>query len=724
MKVNVLQTNFTGGEISPRLHGRPDLAKYADSLKEARDCVVLQAGGVCSRPGTDWLGEVKDSSQPTRLVPFVFSVDDAYILEFGNAYIRVWKNGALVTASSVPYEIASPYSTAELDQVDYTQGADTMLLALATKMIRRLRRFADDRWAIDEAPISPMPFSSIGRRQAVAITLGATAPGSTTAAGTGVFLDADVGRTLTHRGGIATITAVADANNATVNITTAFGSVTLPASEWQMQGVPQTTCTPPAAAEDLPVGASINLTFAADAIRADELGWHIQINGGLVRITTVTAADDVTGVILEKLTGDTAASADAWTLEAPVWNAVDGYPRTVTLHQQRLVAAGSPRYPQTVWGSRSGLYFDFQKGVQDDASYSFELSSDEINPVRYLSSNRDLVALTYRGEWTLNGGIEKPITPTNVRAVPQANVGCADVRPEQIDDDLFYIQRGTSALRTVLWSLQMGGYQSSEVSTFADHLFRPGVVGITWQQSPERIAWMQRADGKYLSATMSREQNIRPVTLCTPGGDGVVESMATIPEGGEDRTYMIVRRTINGVTKRYVERMNWAAYQDSRVTRSPASVTVTGLSHLAGKVVSAVADSVDLGDFTVSETGQITLPRAAGSVSVGFRFTPVARMLATETGTGAGASSGTARMNGSGKVLLLNTIGCAINGKPLAFRRFESSRLDEPVQAFSGWVDASEFGWAVDSDEVEISQPQSYPWCVLAVVRRITVNPG
>lgn len=724
MKVAYLQTNFTGGELSPRLHGRPDLAKYADSLKEARDVVILQTGGARGRPGTDWLGEVKDSSKRTRLIPFVFGVDDAYILEFGDGYVRVWKNGALVTASSVPYEIASPYATAELDALDYTQGADTMLLALATRMIRRLRRFADARWAMDEAPIRPFPFAEIGRRQAVAITLGSAAAGATTATSTGAFLPADVGRTLTHRGGAATITAVTDANTASATVTTAFSSTTLPASEWQLTGSPKTTCTPPASAEDLLVGAAITLTFGADAIRSDEAGWHIQVNGGLVRIDTVTAADEVAGTVLAKLAGDAAAEADAWSLEAPAWNAVDGYPRSVTLHQQRTVLAGSASRPQTVWGSRSGLYFDFTKGTLDDDGYSFDLSSDEINPIRFMGSNRDLVALTYRGEWTLSGGIEKPITPTNVRAMPQANVGCADVRPEQIDDDLVYIQRGTSTLRTLAWNLQMGGYQSSELSTFAEHLFRPGITSINWQQSPERIVWLLRQDGSYIAGTMSREQNIRPFTLCTPGGDGVVESMATIPEAGEDRTYLVVRRTINGMTKRFVERMNWAAHQDCRIVKTPGAATVSGLAHLAGKSVAAVADGVDLGDFTVSETGEIVLPRSAATVSVGYRFTPRIKLLATETGTGAGASLGAPRMNGSCRILLLDTIGCAVNGRPIAFRRFESSRLDDPVPPRSGWEDVSEFGWSKDSDELEISQPQAYPWCVLAVVRRITANPG
>lgn len=719
MRVDALTTNFSAGELSPLLYGRPDLAKYNDAAKLARDVVSLQYGGMSGRPGTDHLGEVKDSSKLTRLIPFVYSVTDAYVLELGDAYMRVWRDGALVAG---PYEIATPYATADLFALDYTQGSDTMFVALQSKPIYRLQRFADNRWTLEQAPLDPAPFSEIGRRQSTAITLGSAGVGATTAtAGANAFLASDVGRSLTYAGGSATITAVTTPTTANVTVTSAFQSVNLPSGLWTMTGSPMTTLTPSAAT---PVGQSITLTLATDGWRADDVGRFVQVNGGLVKITAYTSALVVNATILSVLTGTTAAPQESWSLESSVWNAVDGYPRTVTLHQQRLIAAGSARFPQTIWASRPGLVLDFTKGTKDDDSYSFELASDELNPIRFLSSSRDLIALTYGGEWTLNGGIEKPITPTNIRAIPQAKVGCADIRPEQIDDDLYYVQRGVSVMRTVSWNLQLGGYQSGEASTLSEHLVKAGVTNISYQQSPQRIGWLQRSDGSYLAMTVSREQNIRSFTACTPAGGGVVESMATIPEGGEDLTYMIVRRTIDGTTKRYVERMNWSAHQDCRITKTPGAALVTGLTHLIGKTVSAVADGVDLGDFVVSGAGEITLPRAAASVHVGLRFTPEVKMLPSETGSGMGASLGRPRMAGKCAVLLHETIGCNINGNPLPFRQFGEDVLDSPVVPFSGWLDASQFGWSLDADEMEITQPQSYPFNLLAVRRRITANPG
>lgn len=718
MRQDILSTNFTGGEISPRLYGRPDLAKYADSVKLARDVVVMQHGGVRGRPGTDYLGEVKDSSKLTRLVPFVRDQDNAYVVEMGDGYARFWKNGALLGAI---YEISTPYTTANVFNVDFTQGADTMFMALGTLPIYRLRRFADTRWVHEVAPFSPEPFDAIGRRQATAITLGAVSGSTTATAAAAAFLEADVGRTIQHDGGEARIAAFTSTTVVDVTVTSMFASTTLPASEWVMTASPQTSCTP---TDKEPVGLSTTLTLAVNGWRSDDVGRYVTLNGGMLKITGYSTPLAVTARIESALSGVTAAEADAWTLESAVWNAQDGYPTSVTLHQQRLVAGGSARFPQTIWGSRAGLYNDFTKGVLDDDSYSFELSSDEVNPIQFLSSNRDLVALTYGGEWVLSGGIEKPIVPTNVRATPQAKVGSASVRPEQVDDDLYYAQRGLSTLRTLGFAIDVAGYRSGEASTFSEHLVSGGIEQISYQQSPERVQWVQKSNGTYLAMTVSREQAVRALTLCTPAAGGVVESMATIPEGGEDKTYMIVRRTINGATKRYVERMNWSAYQDCMVTKTPASATVTGLGYLAGVTVSAVADGVDLGDFTVTAGGQITLPRSAASVTVGPRFTPLIRLLAPEFGTGMGVAAGKRVMSGQTKVLFKDTIGCNVNGQALAFREFGEDVLDAPVPAFSGWKDISDFGWSVDAGEVEISQPQSYPWTVLAVVRRVSANPG
>ena len=129
-KVTPIQTNFTGGEISPRLLGRVDLTKYTSSMQRCENFICFPHGGVTKRSGTRFVAEVKDSSKKTRLIPFVYSTVQAYILEFGDQYIRFYRNNGQLqnAAGTAAYEIVSPYTEADLDDISFTQSADVLYL--------------------------------------------------------------------------------------------------------------------------------------------------------------------------------------------------------------------------------------------------------------------------------------------------------------------------------------------------------------------------------------------------------------------------------------------------------------------------------------------------------------------------------------------------------------------------------------------------------------------
>ena len=96
-RVAVQLTNFTGGELSPRLDGRNDLAKYASGCSTLENLIVYPHGSAARRPGTNFVAEVADSTKKTRLIPFEFSTTQTYMLEFSNLKIRVFKdNGAVL----------------------------------------------------------------------------------------------------------------------------------------------------------------------------------------------------------------------------------------------------------------------------------------------------------------------------------------------------------------------------------------------------------------------------------------------------------------------------------------------------------------------------------------------------------------------------------------------------------------------------------------------------
>jgi|SRR5580704_4926453 hypothetical protein len=97
MTQGVIQASFAAGELSPALYGRVDLAKYKIGAATMRNFFVDYRGGASTRPGTMFIGQVKDSTYPVRLFPFQFSTISDYALEFGHLYMRIIQNGAYVT---------------------------------------------------------------------------------------------------------------------------------------------------------------------------------------------------------------------------------------------------------------------------------------------------------------------------------------------------------------------------------------------------------------------------------------------------------------------------------------------------------------------------------------------------------------------------------------------------------------------------------------------------
>ncbi|MFT3720414.1 hypothetical protein [Pseudorhodoferax sp.] len=729
MKIQTITTNFTAGELSPRLRGRVDIEKFNAGAKTADNVVILKQGGATARPPMDFLGEVHDSTSLARPIPFVYSATTSYVLEFGHQLMRVWKQGALVESSQgVPFMLALPYVQDELAALDFSHAADTMIIFHPDHAPHRLRRFGDANWRIEEAPFKPGPLAEIGHRAGVAITLSETTVGTdrTASAASVVFAAADVGRVLSAGAGAARVTAVGSGTSATLEITSAFDGAVLAGNAWLLEGTPLSAVKPSDAAADSgidPVGSAITLTGSIDTWRGDDVGRYVEINGGLVEIIGLTSALIADGIIRRELSATVEAIADGWILRGPAWNAVDGYPATGTLHQGRLWAANTRRYPNTVWGSMSGAYYDFTPGTDDDSAVYKTLDSDEVNPILFLNSLKTLIPLTYRNEFEIKGGVEKPITQTNASVTPQTHWGCDDVRPEQVGDNVLFVQRGGRVMRA-LYALEIEGYGANDISIFSEHLMQEGVRCLSFQQAPESVVWCATGDGRIVAITYSSEQKV--LAFARGSTEGFLEWIVTVPEGRRDATYLLVRREVGGVQRRFMERLNWDAYpgMDARMQKTgSASMAWGGFGHLEGREVAVLADDVAMGRFTV-EGGVITLPRSAVKVAVGLPYTPTLELHAPELPTRSGTSQGQAISTNRISVRLLDTIGCTANAEELVFRYFGDNLLDRAPQPFSGIKEVPEFGWSTEDSPVVLAQPRPYPWTVLAVIREITVNAG
>lgn len=822
-RVTLLQTNFTAGEWSPRLRGRVDVDRYNNAAKFIQNLVIQVQGGVKRRGGFSYVREVKDSTKRTRLIPFTFNKDQAYMLEFGAGYVRFIKNGAyLESLPGVPYEITSPYTEAQLFAVDYAQGADTMFLAHPNVPMQRLRRFSDFDWQIDAVPFDPSPFAEIGFRPEAKLSLSTPTVGvdRVFTADFPVFLDGDVGREIRAGVGRAIIRQYISTTQVRGDILTPFlgydisgGGFDYASGQWKIDGTPQCPITP--GAKD-PIGETITITSAAgsqygplrtvtavgaisggqrtytsaahgfiagDVIfvqgtvrdrtfsvvsvtvntftvnenapggtgwgaytpgsggfppvyaqkvlpsaagncwRATDVGSHVEINGGLVQITSYESTTVVRGKIVRVLSGTTQAKVGGWRLLAPVWNQFDGYPRTVTLFEQRLFAAGSPNFPQTLWASATGEYLNFRSGTDDSNAFSFVVASDQQNEIAYLCSTRTLIALTYGGEFTIHGGIEKPITPTNYQVRARGNHGCALVRPVKVKNEELFVQRAGKRIRALSYNATNEEYLSPDITRLSEHLFAGGIADLHWQQEPEPIVWAVTAGGLLMSCAYEREEEVtgwsRHIT------SGIVESIAAIPNATGETLYAVIQRTINGQAKRYVEILTEGIYTDSAVTLSNGSPQTvwSGLGHLALRQVDVLADGIYVGTYTVTAGGEITLPRAASTIQAGLIFLPYLELLKPELQMPDGSAQGNSMRIGETTITVLDTIGLVVNGQQQEIRRLDSGPLlDLPPVDIDGDLQVGLLGWDRGDAQLIITQPQPLPCHILSVARKITVN--
>lgn len=716
-KVIPIQTNFTAGELSPRVHSRIDIAKYNNGLKLCENIQVMVQGGARRRPGLRLAAETKDSTKKSRLIPFIYNADQAYVLEVGDLYMRVFKDGALLGG---PYEITSPYGVSILSELEWVQGADTMYIMQGDTPVYRLQRFGDIDWRLLAAPFTVEPFDEVGIKPALALTLSAATVGTgRNFSAASAFLASDVGRYIVAGSGQALITAYVDASNVTCEIQSAFSGTSIASGTWTLDGSPQTTCTVSAVG---PVGTAVTATLGAAGWRATgEVGKYIKVNGGLLKVTGYSTSTVLNCVVQQVLTSTTAAIANSWSLNSSIWGGSNKYPRTGTLYEQRLLLAGSAGFPQTVVGSRIGDTLNFELGTNDSDAFSREVATAQVATIRHLGQGKRLMVFTSQNEMSMRGGNEKPITPTNMQKNDESTAGSNQVRPVKIGNEILFVQRAGKKVRACGYRQDIDGFESPDRTVFSEHITGTGVVDMTFQQEPDALLYCVRADGQIAVSTYDTEQEVnawgRWIT------DGQVESVACIPTPTAEQVWVIVKRTINGITKRYVEYFDLSLKTDCAKTMTSGSPQTvwTGLSHLEGKTVKVLADGVVQAGKVVTG-GQITLDRPATAVEVGLGFTPLIKMLNPEVGSAAGTSQGAAISVGEVIVRVLDTVGVEIDGKKKDFRKMDSNLLNKPPAVGTGELRETTVAGSLYSSELEISQPEPVDFHVLAVIRKCTIN--
>ena len=674
-RVAVQLTNFTGGELSPRLDGRNDLAKYNSGCKTLENMIVYPHGSASRRSGTQFVAEVKDSTKKTRLIAFEFSTVQTYMLEFGNQYIRFYKDNGQILSGGSAYEISSPYLEAELFDIKFAQSADTMYICHPNHAPKKLTRSGHTNWTlIDDIILN------------------------------GPFMDHNV----------ETTTANPSHKSVGQTTTVTFSSTT---------------------------GINSNQGFLST-----DVGRLLHVKDGHLKITSVTSTTVVVGTVIIDLGISSSAVTD---FALGSFSDTTGYPACVTFFEQRLVFAGTTTQPQTLFFSRSADYENFDdkyhETVADDDAIVYTIASNQVNAIRFLTATRTLIIGTAGGEFAVNGaGVGEAITPTNILINKQSNHGAANVDGIAVGNATLFLQRAKRKIRELAYNFDVDGYVAPDLTILAEHITESGITQMAYQEEPNSIIWCVRTDGQLLGFTYQREQQVTAWHRHIFGGsfssgNAVCESVEVLPtDNSEYQVWVIIKRTINGATKRYVEYLHNLDFDETDDTSfnyldsqlaydGSATTTISGLDHLEGEEISILADGSTHPNKTVS-SGAIILDRSSTKVKVGLPYTSLLQTMRIDAGADNGTSQSKTKRIYEITARLYESIGIEIgpdlnNMERIPFRS-SANPMDSGVNVFTGDKDI-EFRGNYETDGfIFVRQAQPLPLTILSLYPKLQTNDG
>ena len=659
-----IQTNFTAGEIDPLLRSRIDIKSYENGLETAQNVLCQPQGGITRRNGLRYINALPNSGSESAA------------------------NGVRL----VPFE----FSTSDSYMLCFTHNR--MHVYKNGALITNINGSGNSY--LDTSGVS----LSSGRLANMCWTQSAD---------TLIVVHEDLAPVKIVRGGTdATWTASAITFDSIPKYAFTL-SVTNPAG----------TLTPSA------VSGKITLTASSSVFSAGSVGQYVNaVPQGRAKIVKYTSGTSVDAITEFPFFNTSAIANGSWELETGyenVWSVSRGWPRTVTFHQGRLYFGGSKTRPSTVWGSKVGIFFDFEgtEGLDDD-SVEATLDTNTFNAITDIISGRDLMIFTTGGEFYVPQNGLEPITPTSFFvSTTNRNGSKPGIRVQQLESGVLFIQRQGKILSEIAYSDTQLTYLTSKISLLSGHLLK----------NPTRMA-LRRAvdtdendlllitngtDGTIAAYSLMRSQNvIAPSEFVTAGGEFI--------DVGVDLTtiYTVVKRTISGTAQYYVERFDSTLLTDSAVTGGVASTA--SMSHIVGKEVNILLDGIVQANQTVPGGGTVTFSRAsASSYEVGLPITVQATTMPIDLKIQSGTRLGFKKRIVEVNALVYETQNMVINGIEVPFRSFDTPlTLDADVPDYTGTkVLHGILGY---SNEAKITITQSAPlkFTLLGLEYKVGVHQG
>lgn len=554
--------SFNSGEFGPLMAGRIDLKYYANGCRRIRNHIPTVQGPARRRSGTRFVSAVKDNTKRVWLARFEFNVEQAYVLEFGDQYIRFYANHAQVESSpGVPLEVSTPYALADLTDADglftirYVQSNDVLYLVHPDYPPQKLIRTGAAAFTLTELEVDGGPFEKVDPLNTVTVySSHNTGTGRTLTASSAIFNSSHVGALfLLEEKNANSITQWESGKSISAGAVRRSDGKNYTAANSATTGTVRPTHTYGARYDG---DAGVQWTY-------DDPGF------GWCRITAVGGGGTTATVdILSRIPDNATGSGNATTRWAfGEWSDANGWPEHVTFFRNRLCFARGQR----IWFSVSADYEVFterdKSGLStEDMAITADITSDRSNRIEWLAPSDIALLIGTAGDEHALAEItaSEAFSQGNARARKQSEYGSRRVPVARVGDGVVFVQKSGRKVRNMQLAESVETrFVAPDMTVLAEHVTKSGIVDCAYQQEPNSVVWYVLANGGLVGLTLNMEQDVKGWHPHRIGGFSnsgqtefaKVESVVSIPAPGGDRNevWMVVRRYINGSSRRYVE---------------------------------------------------------------------------------------------------------------------------------------------------------------------------
>ena len=668
-RVAVQLTNFTGGELSPRLDGRNDLQKYPTGCKTLENMIVFPHGSAARRSGSQFVAEVKDSSKETRLIPFEFSTTQTYMLEFGEQYIRFYKDNGQILSGGSAYEISSPYLESELFDIKYAQSADVMYLCHPNHPVKKLARTGHTSWTLTSVDFTNGPFMD-HNIETTTMTASHTNKGQTgtltISSTTGVnsnqgWLSTDVGRLVHMLDGHVKITGYTSSTVVNMEVLSDIsnGSAT---TDFALGSFSSTTGHPSCV-----TFFEQRLVFAATLSQPQTL--FFSKSGDYENMD-----DNYHGVVADD-------DAIIYTIASNQVNAI----RFMTATRTLIIGTAGGEF--AVSGGGTDIAITPTNILIKKQSNNGAANVDALavgNATLFLQrARRKLRELAYN--FDVDGYVAPDLT----------------ILAEHISEGGFKQLSYQQEPNQIIWGVRNDGQ----------------LIGLTYQREQQVVAWHRHIFGG--SAVCESVATI-------PTDDSEYQTWVINKRTINGAT----KRYVEYIHQYDFDETDDTSFNflDSQLSYdgSPAT-TISGLSHLEGETVSVLADGATHPDKVVS-SGSITLDRSASKVKVGLGYTSLLQTMRIDAGSQNGTSQSKTKRIYEITARLYESIGVEIgpdldNMERIPFRS-SANAMDSGINVFTGDKEI-EFRGNYETDGfIFVRQTQPLPLTILSLYPKLQTNDG